>query len=236
MSEQDRKAYWEKHFSEQHADAAMSGTEKLDFSNDRVRVQTYGWIVEAAGIVRGQKCLDAGCGTGEIAILLASIGAEVDAFDIAPAAVATLQTQQPHIRWLVGDVADVGGSAIADRYDIVVSSEVLQYVDAAKAITRIWPHVGPGGRLIVVVPYAGCPIIQSVQGRFDGHYRGMTLESVSELASALPQVHKAYWRGAAFLDDQSLLPYGLTSWSEQFVAPEGVTPNRIQFVLLRGEA
>lgn len=232
MTEQDRKAYWEKHFSEQHADGAMSGTRKLDFSNDRVRTQTYGWILEACGIVGGKRCLDAGCGTGEIALLLAALGGEVEAFDIAPAAVSALQSEHPGIRWFVGDVGDVGSSQIAAQYDLIISSEVLQYVDAGQAIARMWPHLAPGGRLIGVVPYASCPIVQSVQKRFDDHYQGIALDTLRDLADSLPGVAQTWWRGAAFLDDQTLLPYGLSPWCTDFQAPQ-TPPNRIQFVLLR---
>lgn len=235
MSEQERKAYWAEHFSRQHADAALSGTDKLDFSNDRVRTQTYGWVLEAAGTLRGRRCLDAGCGTGEIAALLAASGAQVDAFDIAPAAIAALQRQQPGIRWFVGDAGEFATEQIAEAYDLIVSSEVLQYVDATRAIMRMWDHVAPGGRLMVVIPFAGCPIVQSVRDRFDGHYQGITLSAVEQLAGKLANVERVFWRGATFLEDQTLLPYGLGPWRDTF-HPPAKPPNRLQIVFLRTAA
>lgn len=229
----EKSSFWKEYFSSQIKKENISNTRKLDFSNDRVRFQTYGWMLEAMGPITGLSCLDAGCGTGELAVLMACLGAKVDAFDLAEPAIKTLESNHPEVRWFVADLTDLDNSTINDNYDVIITSEVLQHVDAPAAIQALWKQVSPGGRLIGIMPNASCPIVIKTTERFEGNYNGIHIEELVSTAKKLIDVELFSWRGAGFLDDQRLLPYGLTPWFDAADTFEGTPPNRLQFVVQR---
>lgn len=63
---------------------------------------------ETAGRFRGHV-LDAGCGTGDNALFLASRGHQVTAVDIAPAAIESARARGGDVEWVVGDAAAFTG-------------------------------------------------------------------------------------------------------------------------------
>ncbi|MGW6934042.1 class I SAM-dependent methyltransferase [Lentzea sp. NPDC054927] len=77
---------------------------------------------ERAGRFRGHV-LDAGCGTGDNAIFLASRGLRVTAVDIAPTAIETARTRGDDVEWVVGDSA-----AFTGRFDTVLASALIHCV------------------------------------------------------------------------------------------------------------
>lgn len=74
---------------------------------------------EAAGRFRGHV-LDAGCGTGDNALFLASRGYSVTAVDIAPTAIETARTRGEGVEWVVGDAAAFNG-----RFETVLASALF---------------------------------------------------------------------------------------------------------------
>ncbi len=83
---------------------------------------------EFAGRFVSGLCLDAGCGTGYGAALLARAGARVCAIGISPHAIqyATRYFSQGHPHYLVGDVARLGFQGLC--LDAVVAFEVIEHV------------------------------------------------------------------------------------------------------------
>lgn len=77
-----------------------------------------------AGRFRGHV-LDAGCGTGDNAVFLASRGLQVTAVDIAPTAIETARTRGEGVDWVVGDSA-----AFTGRFDTVLASALIHCVPA----------------------------------------------------------------------------------------------------------
>jgi SAM-dependent methyltransferase len=63
--------------------------------------------------------LDAGCGTGRVAIELAHRGVEVLGIDINQSMLATARRLAPHLDWVLGDLADPGLD-LARGFDVVV--------------------------------------------------------------------------------------------------------------------
>lgn len=63
---------------------------------------------EEAGRFRGHV-LDAGCGTGDNALFLASRGHQVTAVDIAPTAIEAARARGGGVEWVVGDAAAFTG-------------------------------------------------------------------------------------------------------------------------------
>lgn len=237
MANQDpsRSAYWKDHFSRLMGNQDLSNTHKLDFSNDRVRFQTYSWILESIGPIDGLHCLDVGCGTGDLARIMRTLGGRVDAFDLAEPAITELRERHPDIRWLVADATDLVSAEIGTTYDAIVASEVLQHVDAPATLCSLWERLAPGGRLAAVMPNDDCPIVKRTRERFSGHYGGIDIEMLCDTLSNLPNVTLYRWRGAFFLEDQRLFPYGLSPWFGQSHDFGDSPPNRLQFVALKSK-
>jgi len=104
--------------------------------------------------LRGKRLLDAGCGTGAMAVALAERGAEVVAVDISPALVAIARQRapdavQPHITWLSGDML----ATPAGVFDHMIAMDSLIYYSAAdiagvlqEAATRV------SGKIVFTTP------------------------------------------------------------------------------------
>jgi len=120
------------------------------------------WIIDPVllgflGDVRHQRILDAGCGSGYLARILARRGAQVDGVDLAPALLAAAQAEEARqplgIRYRRSDLADLSifGSG---TFDAVVSNIVLadvrRYRRAIREIARV---LKPGGRFVFSITH-----------------------------------------------------------------------------------
>jgi len=83
-----------------------------------------------AGALRG-RVLDAGCGTGEHALMAASLGFEATGIDGAPLAIekATAKARERGlvVRFVVGDVLEL--SAVGEQWDTVLDCGVFHVFD-----------------------------------------------------------------------------------------------------------
>jgi SAM-dependent methyltransferase len=112
------------------------------------------WL--AAGLASGLEVLDAGCGVGYGAEMIARAGASrVVGVDLAPEAIATASER-------VGEVADFQVGDLQDlpfaegSFDLVVCFEVLEHLeDPEPAITALKGVLRDGGLLIVSSPNRG---------------------------------------------------------------------------------
>jgi len=120
------------------------------------------WVIDPAlfrllGDVRGRRVLDAGCGSGYLARLLAAKGAEVVAVDHSPKLLEIArceETEEPlGVKYLEADLGRL--SLLADAaFDIIVSNVVLQDVVAFdRAFTEFHRVLRPGGRLLFSVTH-----------------------------------------------------------------------------------
>lgn len=77
----------------------------------------------------GTRVLDAGCGTGRVAIELAARGYHVTGVDVDQAMLSTARDKAPELAWLQADLADL--AAVTDeRFDLVVlAGNVMIFVD-----------------------------------------------------------------------------------------------------------
>ena len=92
-----------------------------------------------AGAIRG-RVLDVGCGTGEHALLAASLGLEATGIDLAAAAIERAKEKAAQrrleARFVVGSVLDLSG--LGGRFDTVLDSglfHVLEEVDRRRSWT-----------------------------------------------------------------------------------------------------
>ena len=93
--------------------------------------------------------LDAGCGTGRVAIELARRGAEVVGVDLDPGMLAGARAKAPHLDWRPGDLATVD---LGRRFDVVVMAGnvmiFLQPGQEGAVVANMARHVAPGGALV----------------------------------------------------------------------------------------
>jgi SAM-dependent methyltransferase len=101
-----------------------------------------------------RSVLDAGCGTGRVAIELARRGIEVVGVDLDPDLLEQARTKAPELTWVHADLADLD---LGRTFDVVVlAGNVLGFVEPARrpaAVAGAAAHVGPGGRLV-----SGCQL------------------------------------------------------------------------------
>jgi magnesium-protoporphyrin O-methyltransferase len=106
---------------------------------DRMRATLLSWLPED---LRGRRILDAGCGTGALAIEAARRGAQVVAIDLSPTLVALAQERLPEslgpgsVVFCSGDMLDPG----LGHFDHVVAMDSLIHYrahDVVAALSRL---------------------------------------------------------------------------------------------------
>jgi 2-polyprenyl-3-methyl-5-hydroxy-6-metoxy-1,4-benzoquinol methylase len=113
-----------------------------------------------AGLPRGARVLDVGCGRGVLLGALAERGFEVHGVEISAAAAGGAD-RRVQVR-IATDLADADYSA--GFFNQVVIWHVLEHLpDPARALREVWRVLRPGGRVIVAVPN-----FASVQARWAG--------------------------------------------------------------------
>ncbi len=100
--------------------------------------------------LRPTAVLDAGCGTGRVAIELARRGATVVGVDVDPQMLDTARAKAPDLDWRLGDLATV--ELPPARFDVVVlAGNVMIFVEPgteAAVIANLAPTLVPGGVLV----------------------------------------------------------------------------------------
>ena len=104
-----------------------------------------------------QSVLDAGCGTGRVAMELARRGLAVVGVDRDPVMLEVARAKAPGLEWIQADLA---GLALADpRHPqrprafeaVVMAGNVMIFVDPgseAAVVAALARHLAPGGRLV----------------------------------------------------------------------------------------
>ena len=104
------------------SDAPVSGIRAtVRAGRDRMRATLLGWLPTD---MHGMRLLDAGCGTGALAVEAAGRGAEVVAIDLSPTLVGVARDRAPaglRIDWRSGDMTDPA----LGRFDYVVGMDSL---------------------------------------------------------------------------------------------------------------
>jgi SAM-dependent methyltransferase len=110
------------------------------------------FLIDAARLAPGVRCLELGCGTGEFTTRLVESGCELTAVDISEASVARCRER-------VGDRADVlvgnieTGKGLEGReFDAIVGVSVLHHVDVRATLAALVPLVRASGRFAFTEP------------------------------------------------------------------------------------
>jgi magnesium-protoporphyrin O-methyltransferase len=153
---------------------------------ERMRAQLLGWL---PGDLRGLRVLDAGCGTGALALDAARRGAQVVAIDLSPQLVnvardrvAELQGTAPmagSIEWRSGDMLD----ATLGSFDHVVAMDSLIHYDEADMVRIVASWSERTRRSILVTFAPRTPLLaamRSVGSLFPRGNRAPWIEPVAE--------------------------------------------------------
>jgi SAM-dependent methyltransferase len=93
--------------------------------------------------------LDAGCGTGRVAIELAARGIDVCGVDIDASMLERARSKAPGLQWVVGDLATM---ELGRRFDVaVLAGNVMIYLQPgqeAAVVANVSGHLEPGGALV----------------------------------------------------------------------------------------
>lgn len=106
---------------------------------DLMRATLLGWL---PADLKGRRLLDAGCGTGALAVEAARRGAVVTAIDVAPTLIALAQERCPKdlgagsVKFLAGDMTD---PALGTFEHVVAMDSVIHYCseDVVKLLAQV---------------------------------------------------------------------------------------------------
>jgi SAM-dependent methyltransferase len=105
-------------------------------------------MLDAAGVGRGTRLLDVGCGGGGASLLAAARGAQISGLDAAAPMIEVAKERLPEADWRTGDMEAL---PYEDRsFDAVFSANSLQYAaDRVQALREFRRMCAPSGRVVV---------------------------------------------------------------------------------------
>ena len=140
----------------------IGGAAQSDVYDDRWRrMEARGeWVHGEADLVcwfEPGAVLDAGCGTGRVAIELDRRGIDVVGVDVDAPMLDEARGKVPHVPWILGDLVDVeiaepAPAAVTREFDLVVmAGNVMVFVEIgteAAVVANMARHLAVGGRLV----------------------------------------------------------------------------------------
>ena len=133
--------------------AGYSGLER--FGKGWERAAEHADLLALLPDTRGRRVLDLGCGVGQLAQHLAQAGArEVIGIDVSERMLALARAEWAHPQVTYRGESIEAAAFPAARFDLVVSSLALHYVDDyAGVVARIAAWLAPGGILVYSVEH-----------------------------------------------------------------------------------
>ncbi len=140
----------------------IGGSAQGDVYDDRWRrMEERGeWVHGEADLVcwfEPGSVMDAGCGTGRVAIELDRRGIDVVGVDLDTRMLDEARSKAPHVPWILGDLTDVeitapGAAQGRREFDLIVlAGNVMVFVEVgteAAIVANMARHLAPGGRLV----------------------------------------------------------------------------------------
>ena len=99
----------------------------------------------------GRRVLDAGCGTGRVAIELAARGFSVTGMDLDEAMLAAARAKAPDLRWILADLSEASAHLDSEFDVVVLAGNVMIFVargTEATVISQLASHLAPGGLFV----------------------------------------------------------------------------------------
>ncbi|WP_338554253.1 methyltransferase domain-containing protein [Paenibacillus sp. KS-LC4] len=103
-------------------------------------------VVRLLNPLKGEKILDLGCGTGDLAHEISQTGAFVTGMDLSEPMIKQAQRKYPQIPFFVGN----GEQFMVDAtFDAVFSNAALHWMKNPSAVLAgVWNTLSPGGRFV----------------------------------------------------------------------------------------
>lgn len=161
------------------------------YANAKYRI-IIGYLAESGPL----RILNAGCGSGELSLLLAAAGHTVVGIDPGSEYIDVARTNAAAagVSGCAFEVCSIEEYPSTQRFDCVVATDVLEHIeDDRRAIRRLAELVRPGGRIVLTVP-AG----QWLFGFHDealGHFRRYSRGSLRQLAAEVLTVQRIRYFG-----------------------------------------
>jgi trans-aconitate methyltransferase len=117
------------------------------YDNKHAFVSQYGEsVLELLAPKTGERILDLGCGTGDLASQLQGLGADVVGIDASPEMIATAKEKYPYINFAVANAVDFD---FDEPFDAVFSNAVLHWIKDAYAVIKcVYNVLKPNGRFV----------------------------------------------------------------------------------------
>ncbi len=183
------------------SDAPVSRVrESVRAGRDRMRATLLGWLPPD---LSGRRILDAGCGTGQLAVELALRGAEVVAVDLSPTLVAHARARAESagvsVAFHAGDMLD---PALGTFDALVAMDSLIHYelADTLHALTALAPRVREQ-MLVTLVPRTPLLVAMRAVGRL--------FPRQDRAPAVVPVAEGAFRR--ALLDTPSLDRWGMVA-------------------------
>ncbi|GAB7071064.1 class I SAM-dependent methyltransferase [Mycobacterium hodleri] len=141
------------------------------------------FVESVLGQAGGRRVLDAGCGTGRVAIELARRGLSVVGVDADPDMLATARTKAPDLTWIHADLADLGAHS-TETFDVVLlAGNVMIFLAPGtedRVMGELADRLAPGGLLVAgfSIRPGRLPLAE-----YDHVAAGAGLESVARFAT-----------------------------------------------------
>jgi len=117
------------------------------YDNKHAFVSQYGEsVLELLDVKPGERILDLGCGTGDLAKQIQERGAEVIGIDASPEMIAKAKAKYPELDF---SVANAASFHFDEPFDAVFTNAVLHWIhDADGVIKSVYNALKPGGRFV----------------------------------------------------------------------------------------
>jgi SAM-dependent methyltransferase len=115
------------------------------------------FLIEAARLEPGSRCLELGAGTGEFTLRLADSGCDLVAIELSEATAARCRERlDGQAAVVVGNIETAEGLA-GFEFDAIVGVSVLHHVDLDACLRTTFAHLVPGGRFAFSEPNIANP-------------------------------------------------------------------------------
>lgn len=122
------------------------------------------------------RVLDLGCGNGSLSYVIAQNGYEVVGIEESDSGFKFACLSFPNCQFIQASIYDLPYSQLANSFDIVISSEVIEHLFYPRELLRTAKKcLKPNGRLILTTPYHGYlkNLSLALSNKLDNHFTSL---------------------------------------------------------------